>query len=349
MDESLRQSENAEGRRQTQSTRHRLRTFAWFLLALLYAVFAQQFSVRTAAMLLSGLWVGLGSRLFYVLFLLVGFAAMGALGQAQKAPVQQMGLGRRPGFWGEWLLGAKIGWGGMVACVLPIALTGGMLVTYSGSMGAAGALALDFLILLLASLADELVFRGYPFQRLIEVTGPGLASLLMALLFALGHDARGSASLSGTVNTVLLGLLLAMAYLRTRALWVSWGLHFAWIASMALLFGLPASGLTRFAPVISTYTSDPAWLTGGGYGPAGSLVATLVLLVLMVVLARSTRELRHRWAQPVIVGAGMPVDLEAVARRQHERAMGIATPPTVNGGLVQILPATPQAPPEPEP
>ena len=340
-DRTFRDTDRERARESTrESTRLRLRALAWFLLALLYAVFAQQFSSRTAALLLPGSYDSLASRLFYVVFLLVGFAAMGALGQSQKDPIPQMGLARRPGYGREWLLGARFGWGGVVACVLPIALTGGMLVTVSRGGAAWGALLLDVLILLLASLADELVFRGYPFQRLIEVTGPGLAALLMALLFALGHaGGGGEESVSGSLNTVLLGLLLAMAYLRTRALWVCWGLHFAWVASMALLFGLPADGLMNFAPVVSTYTTESAWLTGGGYGPQGSALATVVLLVLMVLLARSTRELRHRWAQPVIVGAGIPVDIDAISRRQHERGMGPGEPAA--GGLVQIAPPTP--------
>ena len=326
-------------------TRHRLRTLAWFLLALLFALFAQQFSDRTAGLLLPGLFYEAGSRVIYCLLLLLGFAAMGALGQGQRDPFGRMGLARRPGMTGEWLLGIKIGWGGIVACVLPVALIGGLYVTVTDTgFSPYAALLLDLITLLIATLADELVFRGYPFQRLIEVVGPGLASVLMALLFAMGYYSASAESAGGTLNTILLGLLLAMAYLRTRALWVCWGLHFAWVASMALLFGLPAAGLTTVTPVRSTYTVGPAWLTGGGYGPEDSGLATIVLLVLMVVLARSTRDLRHRWAQPVIIGAGIPVDIDALSQRQHERGMGPAVPAAAASSLVQIAPAPTQEP-----
>jgi membrane protease YdiL (CAAX protease family) len=137
------------------------------------------------------------------------------------------------------------------------------------------------------------------------------------------------------VTTLLAGWLLALAYLRTRALWVSWGFHFGWNASMGLLFGLPVSGLTIFSPVVSTYTRGPIWLTGGGYGPEGSAIAIGVLLLLLVVLIRSTRDLKHRYAFPVIVPGGIPVDIDALSRRQHAQAIGVSVLPA-GEQLVQI-------------
>ena len=319
----------------------RLRSLGWFLLAGVYAIFARQLAERAASVLAGGPFFSLASRFFYVVLLLVGFAAMGVLGQRQSAPVAAMGLPRRPGFGREWALGAALGWAGIVVCVLPVALTGGLLVTFGDrDAGAVGSLLIDLLTLLLAALADEVLFRGYPFQRLIEATGPTLATILLTLLFTLGHGGSVGTTPGGFLVTMLLGFLLAMAYLRTRALWVGWGFHFAWTASMAVLFGLPVSGLTEFSPLFSTYTTGPAWLTGGGYGPEGSAVAFLVLLGLLLVMARVTRDLRHRWGHLEIVGAGIPVDLDAISQRQHEEGMGpgVAAPPPAGSQLVQIAP-----------
>jgi hypothetical protein len=58
------------------------------------------------------------------------------------------------------------------------------------------------------------------------------------------------------------------------------------------------------------------------------------------VVYRLTRELDFRWNAPEIVPGGIPVDLDAAARRQHEAAMGpveVAAP-----SLVQILPVSAQ-------
>jgi membrane protease YdiL (CAAX protease family) len=326
-----------------EGTSRRLRAFSWFLLACLYAGLAHQFAFRAALALAGFAWFGLVSRLIFLALVLVGFAAMGRLGQRQPQPLADQGLAARAGWGREWALGAALGWAGIVACVLPAALIGGLLVSVNGLHAAAfTALILDLLTLAAATLLDEVLFRGYAYQRLIDAIGPVLATMVMAVAFTL---ARSFAPSGGSVlATLLLGFLLAMAYLRTRALWVGWGFHFAWNASMAVLFGLPVSGLTSFSPLVTTYTEGPAWLTGGGYGPEGSAIASFVLLLLMAVLAMVTRDLRHRWALPEIVGAGIPVDIDAAAQKQHEQGMGpaAAAAPPAGQQLVQIAPAPEQ-------
>jgi uncharacterized protein len=323
----------------------RLRALGWVVIAIVYFLFAERLAGRAASGLASGAWLDFLFRCFLLLLLLVGFAMMGYAAQRQLHPLQAMGLGRRPGWWKrEFALGAALGWGGMVACVLPVALTGGLYLAWNGSLHSLGMLVLDLLTLALAALVEEVAFRGYPFQRLIEAVGPTTAVLLASVVFGVLHLQNPDATAGSTLVTILAGWLLALAYLRTRALWVSWGLHFGWNASMGLLFGLPISGLTLYSPVIRARTYGPFWLTGGGYGPEGSAVAVVVLLALIVVTMRVTRDLKHQYAQPVIVPGGIPVDIDAIARRQHEAAMGAAAP--AQPKLVQIGGVQPAAQPE---
>jgi hypothetical protein len=70
----------------------------------------------------------------------------------------------------------------------------------------------------------------------------------------------------------------------------------------------------------------------------------VVLVAALPVVYRVTRELDFRYNAPEIVAAGIPVDMDAAARAQHEAAMGAAEPAAA--ALVQILPvAAPAAPP----
>lgn len=317
----------------------RLRAFSWFAIAAIYFVFAQQISLRAANGLSSGDWFLLVQSLILFFLLLVGYAAMGYAGQSQREPLRIMGLIRREGWKREFALGAALGWGGVVACVLPMAVVGSLIVTFWTNSHQFFLLFVNLLTLLVASLAEEVAFRGYPFQRLIDAIGPTLATLGMSVLFAVMHLVNTDASAASTLVTILAGWLFSLAYLRTRALWLPWGLHFAWNASMGLLFGLPVSGLTIFNPVITTNAVGPVWLTGGGYGPEGSAVAVIVLLVLMIILVRVTRDYAHRYAQPVIVPGGIPVDVDVIARRQHEAAMGTAIE-SDEPRLIQISPAS---------
>jgi hypothetical protein len=75
----------------------------------------------------------------------------------------------------------------------------------------------------------------------------------------------------------------------------------------------------------------------------GSWVTFVVLIVALPVIFRLTRDLDFRWNAPVIVPAGIPVDLDAAARGQHEATMGAEAPAA--SGLIQILPVAPTAPP----
>ena len=82
----------------------------------------------------------------------------------------------------------------------------------------------------------------------------------------------------------------------------------------------------------------PFWLTGGGFGLDGSWLVFFVFLIAIPVVYRLTRELDFRFNAPELVPGGIPVDLDGVARRQHEAAMGEPAPPP----LVQIYPAAPR-------
>lgn len=314
---------------------NRFRSLAWFLIAGVYYLLAREIAATAANGLSSGAWFDFADRAILLFLLVVGYAAMGYVGQRQQQPIRQMGLEARPGWRREFALGSAIGWAGVTACALMIAIFGGMVVVFYVGWRQFALIPLDLAILLIASLAEEVAFRGYPFQRLIEATNPFIATLILSAIFAIVHMSNPGASTASALVTMFAGWLFSMAYLRTRALWAGWGIHFSWNASMAMLFGLPLSSVTRFSPVISSTALGSTWLTGFDYGPEGSAVGMVVILALILVTVIATRDLKHKYAQTVIVAAGIPVDIDAVARRQHEAAMGPAAPQIVQIDGVQ--------------
>jgi hypothetical protein len=311
----------------------RIRALLWFLVAAVYCVVARGIASVAAGGLSSGVWFDLVDRSILLFLLIVGFAAMGYVGQRQQHPVREMGLVGRVGARGEFALGAAIGWTGMAACALIIALFGGLVIFFYTNWRQFALIPLDLAILLIAALAEEVAFRGYPFQRLIDATGPLFATLFLSVLYALIHVMNPGASPASFLVTMFAGWLLSIAYLRTRALWVGWGIHFAWNASMAVLFGLPLSGLTRFSPVVSSTALGPTWLTGFDYGPEGSAIGIVLVLGLIVLTLYATRGLNWQYARPVIVAAGIPVDVDAAVRRQRE---AIIVPPPAPAPAVQV-------------
>ena len=103
-------------------------------------------------------------------------------------------------------------------------------------------------------------------------------------MFGVVHLANPGASLWGLINTILIGVLLSIAYLRTRALWLPWGIHFGWNFALGLLFGLPVSGLRIFNVMVRTTVSGPPWVTGGNYGVEASATTVVVILIGVVMV-----------------------------------------------------------------
>jgi membrane protease YdiL (CAAX protease family) len=326
----------------------RVRAFGYVIIAAVYFYIAESISVHAASGLSTGVWFPLIERCILLFLLVVGYASMAFALNRQRDPVRGMGLVFRPGWRREFALGGALGWGMLVVSILPMVLNGGMIITFWAIPRQFGILFIDLLMLAVASLAEEVAFRGYPFQRLIDAMGPTMATIVSSLAFAALHMFNPSANRASFLFTVFCSWLLSVAYLRTRALWVCWGWHFAWNASMCLLFGLPVSGITQFSPVIQSNTVGPAWMTGGDYGPEASGVAVLVILFGIIVVYRSTRRLAYLYTQPVIVPAGIPVELNAMSASLAPHHP-VAPLPAAGTTLVQIeTPSRPQAVEPPE-
>ncbi len=223
---------------------------------------------------------------------------------------------------------------------------GGIAIFLELQPSAWGWLLADAAFFALAALAEEVAFRGYGFQRFAHAVGPLGAALGFAAFYAIVQALLPGSSHASIAVAVVFSLLLSAAYLRTRALWLSWGLNFGWKASRALVFGLAVCGVNSHSPVVQGDPMGPFWITGGAFGLDGSWITFVVLLAALPVVFRVTSELNFRYNAPVIVAGGIPVDLDAAARRQHEAAMGPAAEPAAPG-LVQINPvaAPPSEPP----
>lgn len=316
-----------------------LTSAAWFLAADTVAAHAarglsERFGLDAARPLLT--WA-------FLLFLLaVGFSILQAIAKRGSSLREVLGLPKRPTAGSEWVLGAALGWGLVVLAVLPMAVAGTLHVQFWTQPRAFGLLLLNLVTLAVAALAEEVAFRGYSYRRLIEATGPVAATILMSLLFGLGHALNPGATWASTLVTILAGVLLSVAWLRTHGLWLGWGLHFAWNASMGILFGLPVSGITDFASIVQTRAFGRLWLTGGDYGPEGAGITVIVLLIGIAVLVRVTRNYAWHYTYVPIVAAGYPMEPPPPAAHVAMEQMAEQTQAAAPVTLVQILPSTPQ-------
>jgi CAAX protease family protein len=316
----------------------KIRAYLEFIAAVLFYFVARSFAHNVAVGLQRDVWAPLIDQFLLVALLILGYAAFGSLFDRQSRSIAAQGLPLRQDFTHEFGLGVAVGWAAVVAAVLPMLFIGGIAVIITAPESAWGWFFADLLFFALLALGEEVAFRGYGFQRFVTVVGPTGAAFGFALFYAIVRALQPGATNASIAISVVFSFLLTTAYLRSRALWVSWGLNFAWKASQGLIFGLTVGGISSHSPIIEGNPMGPFWLTGGGYGLDASWWACLILLCTFPVVVRITRELDFRYNVPVFEPAGIPVDLDAASRRQHEAAMGTTTETPVPG-LVQILPA----------
>ena len=277
------------------------------------------------------------SEVFCLFLLLVGFATLHWIATRTGGIRENNALPKRATGRHEGQLGMALGWAMLLIAVLPMVLTGDLHPQFWFAPRAWGLTLLSLAALAAGALVLEVAFRGYIYIKLIAAIGPVLATLLLSLIYAVFSSFHPNATGLSVFITFLLGILFSLAYLRTHALWLGWGLHFAWNAAAGVLLGLPVAGLSTYTSIVTTDSSGAAWLTGGAYGPEGALFTVVVLAVGMAVLYRITRDYAWEYTHAPIVPAAYAVVVAPPAAHTAMEEAAAAKP----APLVQILGATP--------
>ncbi len=133
-------------------------------------------------------------------------------------------------------------------------------------------------LLLVAALAEELIFRGYLLATLRERLGWGPALAVTSIAFGYAHVSNPGASTRALLFVMLAGLFLGGVVAVTRSLYAAWMAHFAWNWTMAVLLHIPVSGVETETPGYRTVDAGPDWATGGPWGPEGGGGAALGMI-----------------------------------------------------------------------
>ncbi len=319
--------------------------FALFVTGLLWLIAARLAAVKAASGLTEALhafdWQPLLRETAFLFLLLTGLTLLSWIATRVGAVRVVNALPKRPTAAREWGQGVALAWGLLLLVVLPLALLGNLHPEFLFTGHDLFVLLCSVTALLVGSLAVEVAFRGFLFRQLIGAIGTVAATVVMCGIFALASSFGSFGANAGARSvqvTFLAGLFFSLAYLRTHGLWLGWGLRFGWSFTMAVLFGLPLSGSTDYSSVVFTNSSGASWLTGGVYGPDGSLWTGVILLLGIPILYVLTRDYAWNFTHPPIVAAGYPMDVPPPAA--HTAMEAAAAAPV----LVQIASSTPTAP-----
>jgi membrane protease YdiL (CAAX protease family) len=194
------------------------------------------------------------------------------------------------GWWRDFALGFALGAATLTIAVGIAAASGATTFALNRSdyTSLAPALLFFFIFFLLAAANEEALVRGFAFQALEHNLGAVVAISVTSAIFGLLHLQNEDVTLFSTFNTILAGVWLGIAYLKTRSLWLATALHFSWNFVMALIFGLPVSGIKRLKNFAwLNGESTMRWISGGDYGPEGGAAVTLTLILCTVFIWKS--------------------------------------------------------------
>ncbi len=188
-------------------------------------------------------------------------------------------------FWfRDFVLGCLIGLASITFAVLFAMIFGGLRFRFNAEAGMTAiylTLGISFIVYFFGAAFEEALVRGYIFQTFVRANLAWLAILLTSAFFALGHLANPNAEVFSSINTALAGVWLGIAYLKTRTLWLPFGVHLGWNWFQGSIYGIEVSGLTDLstAPLLREIDKGPGWITGGDYGIEGGIACTIALII----------------------------------------------------------------------
>lgn len=191
----------------------------------------------------------------------------------------KLGLGQRDG-WVRFAEGAGFGMALISIVVLMIFVFGGARIIEVRFTPPVLQSAWQTLILfLLVGLSEELMSRGYVQGLLRHRFNKWVAWSVSAFLFALLHGFNPGVWSHGfpVLNLMLVGVLFSVYRDVSGGLWAPIGFHFTWNFFQGPVYGFKVSGL-EMQSFLQIRSQGGLFLSGGAFGPEGSVACTIVLL-----------------------------------------------------------------------
>jgi uncharacterized protein len=255
----------------------------------------------------------------------------------ERRPAVSLGL-QPLGATARWLRGAVVGALMMgVITLVWFTVVGGSSIRGNGDLERAVAgLVVAFIVFVVQGPSEELLFRGFIQQTVTRGWGVWWGVAVSAVLFGLLHGLNPNFAPLAAVNLILFGLAAALYKLLidNSQLWGVFAIHTVWNWLQEFVFGLENSGTsTNPGNVLFQLLPDksrPVWVWGGGFGPEGTLGATIVLALLIAACLLEGR------ARAGGVGAAMAAaeaqELETVRTRLSARRRGLRPSPSSASG-----------------
>ena len=148
---------------------------------------------------------------------------------------------------------------------------------------------------ILQGTAEELVTRAWLIPQLAKRTNLKVAIIISSSLFTLLHLGNPGITFLSAIDLFLFGVAMSLYLLKTDTIWGIGGIHGAWNFAQGNLFGVLVSGQSSGTSLMTFLPQgNQGWLSGGSFGIEGSIMTSLVLLLLIVYLAYQLKKENER-------------------------------------------------------
>ena len=205
----------------------------------------------------------------------------------RRQPLSSVGFQLDRRWMREFAAGTLLGSVAIVLAATMIWVAGGVRFELD-SARSVGVLGYGLYVFFFAALLEEILFRGFVFQRLLDGIGVWGAQITLAALFVVAHwgnpGMEGATRLWASIDIGLAAVLLGLAYVRTRSLALPLGLHLGWNWVQGHVLGFGVSGFDHSGWLRPVFNGQPAWLSGGEFGPEASVLGVLTDLIMIGLL-----------------------------------------------------------------
>ena len=132
---------------------------------------------------------------------------------------------------------------------------------------------------------EEIICRGFAYQRIKRTYGTAAAVIGSALIFSLAHIMNPGVTPLALLDIFLTGVLYALMVRYCDSIWMAMGAHAAWNLTQNILFGLPNSGMASsysFFGLSGVASNSFAYDTA--FGVEGTIFAVAVNAVCCLAL-----------------------------------------------------------------
>lgn len=145
------------------------------------------------------------------------------------------------------------------------------------------------------STSEELIYRGYLMPHFSKSIGIFWSILLSSVLFTLLHALNPGITIMPIINLMLASIVFSLIYYKTGNLWLVGFAHAVWNFSQGLIYGSMVSGLALKESVFKSLPiENNELISGGEFGFEGSIVTSILGVVLIVLLIISILKSKNK-------------------------------------------------------